>query len=276
VFFLLLFPEGDLTMKILAILGLAISAVACGSEARAANISKFMPENNLGDSDCVYCESLSERPVTEAVFNKIIEAGKKAYAARAKTNKEKLVINNKWLDKTVNADCSRYNGIVTVNMYGGLARRDEITPEGFALVLSHELNHAYGGAPFYTNSDRMSGEGQADYMSTKDAYAKIAALVPELQQDITTDSFVLNTCTKTYGNQTNNKYRDCLHALEGGKALANLLAVLNGDTVANYETPDPTVVKKTITTYPATTQCRLDSYLLGELNKPRPACWFKN
>lgn len=258
--------------KTVALLGLLFSSVG----ANAADITKFMPENDLWMEDCIACESFAARPVTEEVFTKIIEAGKKAFAANAKANNEKIVINNKWTDKTVNADCSRFFGTVTVNMYGGLARREEMTPEGFALVLGHELSHAYGGAPFYPDSDEMSGEGQADYMATKDAYAKIAAFVPELQITIPTDDFVKNTCAKAFGIQANNKYRDCLHALEGGKSLANLLAVLNKDVAANYETPDPTVVQSTITTYPDTTQCRLDTYLAGELNKPRPACWFKN
>jgi hypothetical protein len=245
--------------------------VSCGAEGAE---HKFMPENDLWLEDCISCESFSLAPVTQDMFNKIIAAGRKAYAANAKANKETLVINAKWTSTTVNADCSRYNGIVTVNMYGALARRQEITPEGFTLVLAHELNHAYGGMPYYANSDRMSGEGQADYMSTKDGYAKIAALVPELRASIDADTFVKNTCNKAYGRFADARFNNCLHALEGGKSLANLLAVLSDDPVANYETPDPLVVKKTVTTYPATTQCRMDSYLAGELLSSRPKCWF--
>lgn len=234
-------------------------------------IDKFMPENNLWQEDCIEC--LNATGITEIQFNAIIAAGKKAYASNAKANGEQLIINAKWTDSTVNADCSRYNGIVEVNMYGGLARRKEITPEGFALVLGHELNHAYGGTPFYSGTDHMSAEGQADYMSTKDAFAKIAAFVADLQKTIPVDNFIKNTCTKAYGVEANNKYRDCLHALSGGQSLANLLAVLNDET-ANYSTPDKTVVKKTLESYPKTTQCRMDTYLAGELLSPRPKCWF--
>lgn len=235
--------------------------------------NKFLPENDLYLEDCINCESLSSKPVTQDLFNRIVDAGKKAFATNAKANNETLKINALWTNTTVNADCSRSNKIVTVNMYGALARRKEITPEGFALVLGHELEHAYGGAPFYPN-ETLSAEGQADYMSTKEAYAKIAVYVPELKGSTNVDDFIMNTCAKKYGTFADNRYSNCLHMLSGGLSLANLLSVLNGDIIPNYTTPDLTIVSKTETSYPATTQCRLDTYLSGALNGLRPKCWF--
>lgn len=235
------------------------------------SINSFAPENELWREDCLYCENTT---ITQALFNKIIAGGRKAYAINASNNKETLTINAKWTDSTVNANCSRYNGKVVVNMYGGLARRPEITPEGFALVLGHELSHAYGGVPYYPN-ETLSAEGQADYKSTLEAYAKIAAYVPELSTASVDDTFVKHTCSVKYGRFADNRYVNCIHALEGGKSLGKLLALLNDEPVPNYETPDTTIVKKTQTSYPDTVQCRVDSYLNGELNKARPRCWYK-
>ena len=77
----------------------------------------------------------------------------------------------------VNANCMRNNGVVTVNMYGGLARRPEVTPEGFALVLCHELGHAYGGTPYIFQQAQIAAEGQADYYGEQTC---LKALLPHV------------------------------------------------------------------------------------------------
>lgn len=252
-------------LKALA-LGFVVSVlVSCGSETHG-----FVPDNELWREDCLNCESVSLAPVTQELFVKIVEAGKKAYASNAKANYETLIINAKWTDPTVNANCLRSGGKVTVNMFGGLARRSEITPQGFALVLSHELGHAYGGTPYVNWWNKMSAEGQSDWMATKDGYRKIAALVPELSQTPSTDPFVKKACK----GKTGTAFIDCIHSLDGGNSLGALLAVLSEEPIPNYETPDPTVVTKTELSYPKTVQCRLDTYFAGTLNLARPKCWF--
>ena len=50
---------------------------------------------------------------------------------------------------------------------------------------------------------------------------------------------------------------------------------IGSSEVLDFAKPDATVVKKTITTYPRTVQCRMDTYLNGIFQLPRPACWFK-
>jgi len=51
-------------------------------------------------------------------------------------------------------------------MFGGLARHETMTPDGFATVVCHELGHHLGGVPkkfsWFGNS-WASNEGQADY-----------------------------------------------------------------------------------------------------------------
>jgi hypothetical protein len=51
-------------------------------------------------------------------------------------------------------------------VYGGLARHGEITPDGFALVLCHEIGHHLGGVPRYSGANGWaSNEGQSDYFA---------------------------------------------------------------------------------------------------------------
>ena len=68
------------------------------------------------------------------------------------------------LTNTVNANASQRGRTWIVNMYGGLARRPEITPDGFAMVLCHELGHHMGGFPFV--SGWAANEGQSDLFAT--------------------------------------------------------------------------------------------------------------
>src|SRR6478609_9034269 len=53
-----------------------------------------------------------------------------------------------------------------VHMYGGLARRPEVTPDGFTLVVCHEVGHHFGGYPFVRDAYWAANDGQADYFST--------------------------------------------------------------------------------------------------------------
>ena len=225
-----------------------------------ANTLSFAPENDLWKEDNL----LKSNQIDQELFNKIIDAGLELYKPRAKANRERLKINRKWKTSTVNANATRIFKFVTINMYGGLARRPEMTPEGFALVLCHELNHPYGGAPLVRKWQKLSAEGQADYMGAKDCIRGIIKKL-NLRSEEEPTAYMEDVC---------NDDRTCIRALVGGQSLGNLLAVMRSDSMPDYTTPDPTVVTKTILSYPKTTQCRLDTYFSGVLNKKRPACWF--
>lgn len=257
----------------------ALSALiisSCGVAAPAAQ--SFMPDNDLWKEDCLYCK---DNTMTQALFNEICDAGKKAFAEESRANNERMVINKKWTDSTVNANVCRgcTPGEVTINMFGGLARRSEVNLSGFAIVLSHELGHAYAGAPYVNAARKMAAEGQSDWYSTLDAYRRIYALVPALQSESGDyGSFIEEVC-KVPGMMADAEPvmdKRCMNSLLGGKGLATLLASLMQEPVPQFETPDPTVVTRTQLSYPETVQCRLDTYVAGTLDKPRPACWFKN
>lgn len=257
----------------------ALSALiisSCGVATPAAQ--SFMPDNDLWKEDCLECKNGA---MTQALFNEICDAGKKAFSEETRANNERMVINKKWTDSTVNANVCRgcVPGEVTINMFGGLSRRQEVNLSGFAIVLSHELGHAYGGAPYINASRKMSAEGQADWYSTLEAYRRIYALVPALQNESGDyGSFIEEVCKVPGMMEDSEPVMDkrCMNSLLGGKGLATLLANLMQEPIPQFETPDPTVVTSTQLSYPETVQCRLDTYVAGTLDKSRPLCWFKN
>lgn len=224
-----------------------------------------IPDNDLWKQDCLDCKGLANT-VTQETFERIIDTAYEVYKPIADLNKEELLINKNWEDPTVNANCLRSEGTVEINMYGGLARREEITPEGFTLVLCHELSHAYGGTPYIRTYSRMSAEGQADYKATLECAKRVFPKLNPKGLWVAPTDFMIKAC---------NYDKVCLSSLVGGQSLGNLLAVIKEEDAPNYETPDPLVVPKTLLSYPATTQCRLDTYFNGALSKDRPLCWFK-
>ena len=231
-------------------------------------ISVNYTHNSLPDNDLWKYDN--KEIGNQEQFNQIIDAGLELFKPLAAANNEKLVINKKWNDATVNANCSRSGGIVTINMYGGLARRPEIIPEGFALVLMHELNHAYGGEPYISVWRKMSAEGQADYMGTKEGLKKILSKIAT--SDLEPTEFMKNSCLKFIDE---NEQDLCIKGLLAGQSLGNLLAKIKNVSPPNYETPDTYITDETLTSYPKTVQCRLDTYFAGTLLNDRPLCWFK-
>lgn len=223
---------------------------------------QVMPDNDLWKEDSLY----KRGGLTQEMFNRVVDVANEIYQPIAKQNNEKLVINKLWTNSTVNANCSRYRGKVTINMYGGLARRDEVTVEGFALVLCHELGHAYGGYPFIYVAEKMSAEGQADYYGAEACHALVMDRMMDTMEGPSTD-YMLRSCGSD---------NICLRGLIGGQSLGNLLSVLSGEEAPSYEKLDETIVTKTELSYPKTVSCRLTTYYYGTLKKPRPTCWFKN
>ncbi|MBF0362844.1 MAG: hypothetical protein HQK49_17630 [Oligoflexia bacterium] len=230
----------------------------------------FMPDNDLWKDDHYYRQFKSN--VSKEMFDKIIQAGRDAY----KSEDESLTIKANWDSSTVNATTSRMFGSVTIEMFGGLARRPEIILEGFTLVMCHELGHAYGGEPLIQDNAwfYMSAEGQSDYYATLECYNRIAERVFELSRinPNQTTFFIKNKCKK-YSN--GKDFSNCLAKLEGGLSLGTLLSKLGSSVPPKYETPDTLVVSETVLSYPQTVQCRVDTYLAGGLELQRPACWFK-
>lgn len=172
--------------------------------------------------------------MTELEFRQTIDQVTNYYRPIVQARGAQLNVEYNWNDSTVNAYADKQPGVWTIAMYGGLARRQEITRDGFTLVVCHEMGHLLAGFPFYSGED-VASEGQSDYWATQ-------------------------ACAKRIwrGNSTRVKAR----AVAASQSISNMLATLAGDVFPSPNRKDPSVVIYTQDTHPDA-QCRLDTYLAG-------------
>lgn len=210
--------------------------------------------------------------ITEAQFNKVIDRVGSLYSNVVAQLGGTLTFERNWTDGTVNAYAHRdeeTGKIWYVSMFGGLARHPQMTEEGFAVVVCHELGHHLGGFPKKKDASGAvrwaSNEGQADYFSTlkclrnyfrgMDNQAVVAKLkVPAL---------VTKNCQMSFSNA--EEIAVCQRSAMAGQVLGNFFKVLMGTkTDVSFATPDKAVVSTTFDNHPAA-QCRLDTYFQGSL-----------
>ena len=284
-------------MKLLSVLAFTLmlsgTTLACSEDGS----SGFLPENDL------YIPAGAKRVggLTEAQFNAVIDKVEAIYAPLAEEMGGDLKIARKWEDGTVNANATRIFGW-NVNMYGGLARHETITEDGFALVLCHEIGHHMGGAPkvgFFLNR-WASNEGQADYFATLKCLRKTFLNDDNVKvvRKMKAPKTLIQACTKQW--RTLDESALCIRNGMAGMSVSNLFAALRNKPEGKFETPDTNVVSRTDDAHPAH-QCRLDTYFQGALceismNEEvsqkdevqgtchgslghetglRPLCWFK-
>jgi len=286
-----------LLLTTLVTLSLATPALACtvdGSEG-------IVPENDLYIS--ADAKSMMNSNIDEAKFNEVIDKVVDVYAPIVSSEGGTLRVERNWDDGTVNAYAHRRGGTWNIAMFGGLARHETITEDGFALVVCHEIGHHIGGAPKKGGwfSTWATNEGQADYFATlkclrktfrnEDNKAIVAKLdVPEV---------VVNKCAAQFSNEEDQLI--CQRGAMAGMSTAKLFQALRRQTTPPaFDTPDANVVDKTNHNHPET-QCRLDTYYMGAVcdvidndsvdqddesegvcyrasgheNGVRPLCWFK-
>ena len=272
----------------------SVSAIACTEDGTGG----IVEDNDL------YIPANAKRfgGLSEVQFNNVIEKIEAIYVPIAAEMGGNLAIARKWDDGTVNANASRSGKIWKVNMYGGLARHETITEDGFALVLCHEIGHELGGAPKVANlfNRWASNEGQADYFAVLKCLRKTflnddnASIITSLNAPET----LVKSCAKNHANKDDKNI--CIRTGMAGVSVANLFAALRSSSPASFDTPDSSVVTRTNDAHPAY-QCRLDTYLQGSLcdvgmNEEvdqkdevkgtchkelghsiglRPLCWFK-
>ncbi len=237
---------------------LSRTVLAVVSLVGSAAYANFLPPNNLHLQD----NRRAAANVTEAQFNAVIDEAVAYYGPFIKSNfNANFTVSRRWTDSTVNASATQFFGSWAVNMYGGLARRPEMTPDGFALVLCHEIGHHLGGYPFA--SAWASDEGESDYFATQSCARDLWKAQTEknaLSRDVIT-AYPKALCDGAWDDTDDQNL--CYRTVLASKAAANLLAALGG-TKAAYETTDKSVVKATYHSHPAG-QCRLDTYVAAAL-----------
>jgi hypothetical protein len=214
-----------------------------------------LPQNDLWKEDVMPMDD----DVSRERFEKIIDDIAEIYKPIVKDLGGNLVFEKNWTDSTVNAYASRAGKTWTVAMFGGLARRPEVTPDGFALVVLHEIGHHISGFPFY-DGEWASSEGGSDWYATG-AGAKL------IWTDAQENAAIAASAPMSYKKWCSGKGEDlCVRSLLAGQSLANLLAKLNQEGVPSYETPDTSIATKIFESHPPAQQ-RLDTYLAGAICK---------
>ncbi len=225
----------------------------------SAAYADFLPPNDLYLQD----NQRSITNVNEGQFNDIIDEAIAYYGPFLKKNfNANLVVNRLWTDSTVNASANQFFNTWTVNMYGGMARRPEVTADSFAIVLCHEFGHHLGGYPF--KASWAASEGEADYFATqsctrdlwKDQVEKNALARAKITK------YSKAECDKVWSLEADQDL--CYRTMIAGDGLGKLLAVLTG-SATSLSTPSKKIVGTTnIASYPDG-QCRLDTYAEGAL-----------
>jgi hypothetical protein len=147
---------------------------------------------------------------------------------------------------------------------------------GYALVACHELGHIMGGEPRQrTALDLWSSvEGQADYFATNTCmwrYVKTLPL-PELIKDL--DDKTIDRCYEKFGSEIDRAH-DCLKILAGIDAMAKYFnSNAKNKTNVSINNQDLSSVDRTMQKYPSL-QCRVDTWMAGMFDEPRPRCWYK-
>jgi hypothetical protein len=242
---------------IVALIGMFVGSHTQLNACALDGSSGFMPENNLN----IPVGQKNVSTITEEEFNSIVNAVSDIYKPIARKSGGWLKINANWNDGTVNAYATQLWKFWRVNMFGGLARHSEMTADGFALVVCHELGHHLAGAP---NRAWASVEGQSDYYAT----TKCARLIWEKQNNeeivgkLNVPSAIVNSCRTQYSNLEDQLI--CQRSAMGGLSLAKVLGSLGGNANVSFSTPDTSVVSATNPNHPKA-QCRLDTYLAGAL-----------
>jgi hypothetical protein len=236
----------------LALVALTLPAVA---------FAQFAPKNDWSKYDNV---NKRDSNITKDQFNQISNDMINTFAPFATLHGGNLTVNADWNDATVNSSADQEGNSWVVNTYGGLARRSEITADGFKAVICHELGHHLGGFAFYGDTDWAAAEGEADRFAT----AVCLPFIWVSEKD--TNATFRKTITANMQKACDAKYSDtdrqnlCYRIATAGQGLANLLAALGGDGVPNVDKPDPSTVTTTNVDHPAS-QCRLDTYFNGAL-----------
>ncbi len=243
-----------------AILSMSLSTLSFACDQHGT--SGFLPENNLS----IAVGDKAANTMTEERFLAIVGRVESVYSPIIKADfGADLYMNNDWKSTTVNASAQQYGSKWQVNMYGGLARHNLTTDDGFMMVVCHELGHHIGGAPRYDrNTDWASNEGQADY------FAGLKCMRRILQNDdniaivgkMSIDAEATKQCQQVY--HTESDIALCQRVAMAGKSLGSLLGSLGGNSNVNFNTPDKKIVKVTNDAHPQA-QCRLDTYFQSML-----------
>lgn len=242
---------------------LALTTVLGAHFSASTAQASILPPNNLSSED-----SFTPANITEEQFHKIVDSIIDMWQPLARARGVELVAKKDWASSEVNAYASQSGKTWSVIMLGGLARRPEVTPDGFALVVCHELGHHFGGYAFKTGRP-IATEGESDYYATQLCARRLWGKSTEKNRELAMRRPVRlqNACDHVWKSEDDRNL--CYRTTEAGLSLARLLGALGNEKPPSLETRDTSRVNRTYEAHPRS-QCRLDTYLHGALcTQPR-------
>lgn len=192
----------------------------------------------------------TDSPITRNQFLQTLAIARKTFSNLATDNHRRLEIFSDWNSDWTQAFARRWDTDQLL-IYGGLARIPQGSQDSLALLICHELGHLYAGRPYSDEHNALSAEGQADWWATQYCW-------PRFIQQLPNSSLTANE-----------------RAIKAALIVTAFYARNRNIPAPTVETPDLTEVDETVLTHPEP-QCRLDTYLAGLFNQPRPRCWWKN
>jgi len=258
---------------ILSFCSAALFALLITPKAPQKLCSGFLPANDMkipaapacaASAKMVCAARVSAQGVSEDKFNEVLDRIEALYGPEIAARGGRLEINRLWDDPTVNSSANRDGNRYVLNMYGGLARHDSITQDGFALVACHELAHHIGGAP-KISGEWATNEGQSDYYAALKCLRRV--FTDDGSKSFTrksgSDPVAEKACAAQYSSASERAL--CARITMAGSSVTGLFQALHHESKApRFDTPDPAVVSQTDDDHPAT-QCRLDTYFQGSL-----------
>ncbi len=247
------------------LLQLVLALVIYGGTARAT----FLPPDFKVDYSKL---STGESQTDEKQFREVIKKLQDLYGPTVSLHGARLSINGNWQSETLNAGARQIFSNWQVVITGGLARRPELSTDGFSLIICHELGHHLGGFAFAAAAGPPIGgiwaanEGQADYFASFVCAPRLWQ--SEVQKNSEFRGKVTEVakakCDSVWSAETEQNL--CYRILTAVESMTNLMGALLNQPPPKFETPDATVVDSTSSKHPPI-QCRMDTSLQGALCK---------
>lgn len=249
-------------LKLLMIALLAMPMMAQAGAGHKGHQCVFAPENDMN----IPPDIITGNGMTEEIFNTVLERIDKHYRPIVEGKGKRFDLQKDWNDGTVNAYAQQQGSTWIIKMFGGLARHEHVTPDGFALVACHEMGHHLAGVP--RSQAWASNEGQSDYFATTKCARRIwreddnVAIMEERIARGLVNETAKEACIAVKDNEQERAL--CLRSAMAGLSLGTTLASLGNQPTPKIETPDQSKVNRTNNRHPKG-QCRTDTYFQGTL-----------
>lgn len=221
--------------------------------------------------------------ISKEAFDRVLDRVAGVYEPIFEAKGLKLTVVRMWDDPRANAGAMpnpENPAERLIGMFGGMARHEKMTEDGFTLVACHEIGHHIGGAPKKEDPRFLwaSGEGQSDYFATLKCARKVFAQDDNVvvMKNRQVPEVVLEKCKKSFNGAQDIAL--CARSGVASKVMGDVGMALLKEQIREqrpdldvaqipdplHTTPDEREVEATDDTHPLP-QCRLDTYFQGAL-----------